>query len=75
MQLKSNRFSFFVKVVNIKELQYNRIDHLCYITTYSQTVYKGHSKEPENVAFMSSCPLKLYALFNNGKNETALYRQ
>ena len=20
-------------------------------------VYKGHSREPENVAFMSSCPL------------------
>ena len=27
------------------------------ISIYSQTVYKGHSKEPENVLFMSSCPL------------------
>jgi len=42
-------------------------------------VYKGHSMEPENVTFMSSCPfkyrLKSYVLFINGENETALYRQ
>jgi hypothetical protein len=38
-------------------------------------VYKGHSREPENVAFMSSCPLKLYALFINGKIENSLYRR
>ena len=37
-------------------------------------VYKGHSGEPENVAFMSGCLLKLYVLFINGKNENALYR-
>ena len=34
-------------------------------------VYKGHSRESENVAFISSCPLytgkNLYALFNNGE--------
>jgi len=40
-------------------------------------VYKGHLREPENVALMSSFPLnyrlKLYTLFINGKNETALY--
>ena len=42
-------------------------------------VYKGHLIEPENVAFMSSCSLYtgyIYcALFINGKNDTALYRQ
>jgi hypothetical protein len=34
-------------------------------------VYKGHSRESENVALMSSCPfqyrLKSYVLFINGK--------
>ena len=41
-------------------------------------VYRGHSREPENVDFISSCPLyrlQLYAIFINRKNETALYRQ
>jgi hypothetical protein len=32
-------------------------------------VCKGHSREPENVAFIYR--LKLYALYINGKNETA----
>ena len=36
-------------------------------------VYKGHLKEPENVPFIYR--LKLYALFMNGENEAALYRQ
>jgi hypothetical protein len=27
------------------------------ITVHSQTVYKGHSREPKNVTFMSSCTL------------------
>jgi hypothetical protein len=36
-------------------------------------VYKGHSREAENVAFIYR--LKLYALFINETNETALYRQ
>ena len=36
-------------------------------------VYTGHSREPENVTFIYR--LKLYALFINEKNETALYRQ
>ena len=36
-------------------------------------VYKGHSRKPENVAFMSSCPL--YTLFINKENETAPYRK
>ena len=36
-------------------------------------VYKGHSKDPENVAFIYR--LKLYAIFIDRKNETALYRQ
>jgi hypothetical protein len=42
-------------------------------------VYKGHSREPENMGFMSSCPLYTgsncmhYSLM--GKNETVLYRQ
>ena len=36
--------------------------------------------KPENVAFMSRCPLyiyklKLYARYINGKNETVLYGQ
>jgi hypothetical protein len=35
-------------------------------------VYKGHSREPENMLFIYR--LKLYALFINEKNETALYR-
>jgi len=42
-------------------------------------VYKGHSMEPVNVAFYEQLSfiyrLRLYALFINGKNETALYRQ
>ena len=38
-----------------------------------KSVYKGHSREPENVPFIYR--LKLYALFINGKNRTALYRQ
>ena len=35
-------------------------------------VYKGHSREPENVVFMNSGSLytKLYVLFINGGNET-----
>ena len=36
-------------------------------------VYKGHSMEPENVAFIYR--LNLYALIIIGQNETALYRQ
>ena len=39
----------------------------------TKPVYKGHSREPENVPFLYR--LKLYALFINGKNETALYKQ
>ena len=27
------------------------------INWHKNPVYKGHSREPENVAFMSSCPL------------------
>jgi hypothetical protein len=34
-------------------------------------VYKGHSWKPGNMSFMYT--LKLYALFINGENETALY--
>ena len=38
-----------------------------------KAVYKGESREPENVPFMGSWPLyrgyKLYALFINGKND------
>ena len=40
-------------------------------------VYKGHSREPDNVAFMSSCPL--YRGYNYmhyslmGENEIVLY--
>jgi len=36
-------------------------------------VYKGHSREPANVAFIYR--LKLYALFISWKNKTALYSQ
>ena len=36
-------------------------------------VYKGHSREPENVAFMNS--LKFHVQLINGKNETILYRE
>jgi len=46
------------------------------IITFTYTVkpvYKGHSREPENVPFIYR--LKLNALFINGENETALYRQ
>jgi hypothetical protein len=44
----------------------------CY--TYSETcVYIGHSSEPEKVPFIYR--LKLYALFINGENEAALYKQ
>jgi hypothetical protein len=38
-------------------------------------LYQGHSREPENVSFMSSYQLILYELFINGKNEADLYRQ
>ena len=43
-----------------------------------KSVNKGHSSESQNEPFMSSCPLYrliLCALFINGGNETALYRQ
>ena len=33
-------------------------------------IYKGHSREPENVPFIYR--LKLYALLMNGQNEAAL---
>ena len=55
---------------------------LCTNVYYStfKPVYKSHSREPEDVAFMCSCPLNTgwnfihYSLM--GKiNETALYRQ
>jgi hypothetical protein len=36
-------------------------------------VCKGHSRETANVPLIYR--LKLYALFMNGKNEAALYRQ
>jgi hypothetical protein len=36
-------------------------------------VHKGYSRKPENLVFIYR--LKLYALFINGKNETAPYRQ
>ena len=41
-------------------------------------LYKSQPKAPENVTFMSSSPLyrlRLYALFIDMKNYTALYRQ
>jgi len=38
-----------------------------------KTVYKGHSREPENVLFIYR--LKLYVLFIIGKNKAVLYRQ
>ena len=42
-------------------------------------VYKGHSREPENVPFMCIALYlqfrSIYALFINWKNETAFYRQ
>jgi len=37
-----------------------RSEHLSYVTLFHCTVkavYKGNSREPKNVAFMSSCPL------------------
>jgi len=39
--------------------------------TVVKPVYKGHSREPENVPFMYR--LNLYALFINGKHETFRY--
>jgi len=44
-----------------------------YNTNTVKPVYKGHSREPDNVPFIYR--LKLYALFINGENEDALYRQ
>ena len=38
-------------------------------------VYKGHSREPANVSCPLKYRLKLYTLFQKGKNETALYTQ
>jgi hypothetical protein len=42
-------------------------------------VYKGHSREHETFGLYEQLSfiyrLKLYALFINGKNKTALYRQ
>jgi hypothetical protein len=43
-----------------------------FLLTYTvKPVYKGHSKEPENVVFIYR--LKLYAPFINGENDTVLY--
>jgi len=56
-------------------LMFPRCPFLC----TGKPVYKGHSREPTNVSFMSSCPLYTgsncmhYSL--HGENETALYRQ
>ena len=55
---------------------------LCCFTHAVKPVYKDHSREPENVAFIHSLKfalyiymLKLYALSIIGKNETTLYKQ
>ena len=45
---------------------------ICNVVTV-KPVYKGHSREPENVPFIYR--LKLYGLFINGKNQASLYRQ
>jgi len=51
---------------------------LCFISSiYSQTVYKGHSREPELVPFMNSCLLYTgsnYIHYSLMGNEAALYR-
>ena len=68
----------------MKNLFYNslKLGHLIWMVrvqyyrcyTYSETcVYIGHSSEPEKVPFIYR--LKLYALFINGENEAALYKQ
>jgi hypothetical protein len=49
----------------------NIINSILVITV--KPVYKGHPNKRKNVVFMYK--LKLYALFINGKIETALYRQ
>ena len=62
----------------MKELIQDKQLQFSYFASTVKPVYKGHSREPENEAFMSSWPLYtglLYALFNNGKNKTVLYRQ
>ena len=47
--------------------------------TFIKPVYKRRRREPENVSFMSSCPLYtgLNYMLNsrNGENEIVLYRQ
>ena len=35
----------------------NKANSISSAITTVKPVYKGHSKEPENVAFISSCPL------------------
>ena len=35
----------------------NKANSISSAITTVKRVYKGHSKEPENVAFISSCPL------------------
>jgi hypothetical protein len=45
--------------------------HKYWIENTVKSVYKGHSREPENVVFI----YRLKLLFINGENETALYRQ
>jgi hypothetical protein len=43
------------------------------ISVTVKPVFKGHSREPEQLPFIYR--LRLYALFINGENENALYRQ
>jgi len=47
-----------------------------FLLTYTvKPVYESHSREPENVTFYEQLPFKyrLFALFINGENDTALY--
>jgi len=44
-------------LVNLKCAETLFFSYGHYIVKLVKPVYKGHSMEPENVAFMSSCPL------------------
>ena len=45
-------------IIRIKNVLFKYLTHIVYkLKITVKPVYKDHSREPENVTFMSSCPL------------------
>jgi hypothetical protein len=46
-----------MRIYKFMFLTFVRLNTTLHLKVLLKPVYKGHSREPENVAFMSSCPL------------------